>query len=512
MQFSNIKKLNKAQLLKNEGKYREALRILNNLEEKANLPSQEKLSCQLLKSTCLNRLGQDEDALTLSKQIYQESKRLGNLLQSLDASIEMAEALGFLGRLDECSEIIDRSESLLKRITQEPSKELVRRKASIAFLKGFFYLDKGELDLSLQLTKEALTLQEELGNKQDIARSLTQLGILYLYKGEIEHARAYYERGLALEKNGFNRNIPHLYLGIQVISSYNGELEAAMEYIKRGLALAKELNDEYTISLFLNNMGLTYYQKNDFIRALNCIERSLIGFEKRNNIGMIIFVLDSLIELAIHMNSYDRAQQYFNRMKLFIDREKSKLNDAIYRMDKILMLKISPKASDRVKAKKLFQQFVEEEIVWWDIRIQALLHLCDILLIELRDTNDLKVVDELQSYITRILDIAENQNIYWYLAETYLFQSKMFLLILDLKKAQRSLTQAQHICEKYGFNRLGIRVSNEQEELAKQLSRWEDLKQSRINIDKRMGFARLDEQLLRMFHLRFFLKKQVSTQ
>jgi hypothetical protein len=34
MQFSKIKKLNKAELLKNEGKYKEALRILNNLEEK----------------------------------------------------------------------------------------------------------------------------------------------------------------------------------------------------------------------------------------------------------------------------------------------------------------------------------------------------------------------------------------------------------------------------------------------------------------------------------------------
>jgi len=510
MQISKIQKLKKAELFKNEGKYKEALRLLNNLEEKANLPPQEKLTCQLLNSVCLNRLGQDEDALKLSKQVYQESKRLGNLLQSLDASIEIAEALFFLGRLDEGSEIIDRSESLLKLITQEPSKELVRRKASIAFLKGFFYADKGELDLSLQLSKEALTLQEELGNKQDIARTLNQLGILYLYKGEIERAQGYFERGLALEKNGFNRNIPHLYLGFQIILSYSGELEKSMEYAKRGLAFAEDLNDEYSIPLFLNNIGLTYYQQNDLIRALNYIERSLIGFEKRNNIGLIIFVLDSLIELAIHMNSYDQAQQYFNRMKLFIDQEKSKLTDDIFRMNKILMLKISPKAGDRVKAKKLFQQFVEEEIVWWDIRIHALLHLCDIILTELRDTNDLKVVDELQSYITRILDIAENQNIYGYLAETYLFQSKLFLLILDLKKAQRSLTQAQHICEKYGFNRLGIRVSSEQDELAKQLSRWEILKKSRNSINKRMDFAHLDEQLQRMFHLRFFLKKQIS--
>jgi len=507
MQFSKIKKLDKVELLKNEGKYKEALQILDNLEKKANLPSQEKFTCQILKSTCLNRLGQDEDALKLAKQTYQESKRLGSLLQSLDASIEVAEALGFLGRLDEVSEIIEKSESLLKRITQEPSKELVRRKASIAFLKGFFYLDKGELDLSLQLTKEALILQEELGNKQDIARSLTQLGIIYLFKGEIEQAQGYYERGLTLEKSGFNRNIPHLYLGIQVILSYNGDLEGAMEYAKRGLTFAKEINDKYLIPMFLNNMGLTYYQQNDLVRALNCIERSLIGFEKRNNIGMIIFVLDSLIELAIHMNSYDQAQGYFNRMKLFIDQEKSKLNDAIYRLDKILMLKISPKAGDRVKAKKLFQQFVEEKIVWWDIKIKALLHLCDILLVELCDTNDLKVVDELQSCITRILAIAENQNISLYLAESYIFQSKIFLLILDLKMAQRSLTQAQQICEKYGFNRLAIRVSSEQEELAKQLSRWENLKQSRISIDKRMDFAHLDEQLLRMFHLRSFLKK-----
>ena len=121
-------------------------------------------------------------------------------------------------------------------------------------------------------------------------------------------------------------------------------------------------------------------------------------------------------------------------------------------------------------------------------------------------------MDDLQSYITRILDIAEDQNFNLLLVETYLLQSKMYLIILDLKKAQRALTQAQQICENYGFKRLGIRVSSKQEELAKQVNNWENLKKSRISIDKRMDFAHVDEQLLRMFHLRFFLKKQISTQ
>ncbi len=511
MQFSKKTKFSNVEQLKNEGEYKKVLRILNKLEKTVDLPFQKKYSYQLLKSTCLNRLGQNEDALKLAEQIYQGSKKLGNFLQSIDASIEIAEALLFLGRIDESFEIIDRGENILKTVTQELSKELIQRKASIAFLKGFYYMEKGELDLSVQFSEQSLMLHEELGYKQDIARSLTLLGILFLFKGEIERAQEYYERGLALEENSFNRNIPHIYIGIQIILWYNGEIERSLDYAKQGLAFAEELNDKYLIPMFLNNIGLTYYQKNDINQALDYIERSLIGFEKMNNIGMIIFVLDSLFDLAVNMKSYDRAQRYFNRMKLFIDQEKSKLNDVIYRLDKILVLKISNKVDDQVKAKKLLQQFVEEEIVVWEATIKALLHLCDMFLVELHNTNDLKLLDELMSYITRIRDIAENRNVYLFLAETFLLQSKIFLLLLDLKEAQRSLTQAQHICEKYGFNRLIVRIASEQEELAKQLSRWENLKKSRISINKRMEFAHLDDQLMRMFHLRFFLKKQFST-
>ncbi len=507
MQFSKIKKLNEAEELKNQGKFKEALRVITKLEKKADLPFQEKLSCQLLKSTCLNRLGQNEDALKVSEHIYQETKRLGNPLQTLDASIEIAEALLFLGRLDRSFEIIDRSENLLKTITQEPSKETMQRKASLSYLKGFFYSEKGELDLALQFLEQCLTLQEEIGNKQDIARALTQLGIRFGLKGELERAREYFEKGLALEGNGFNRNIPHLLMGIHGILGFLGESKSSLEYCKRGLAFADELNDNYLIPMFLNNMGLIFYEQNDFDLALDYIEKSLMEYEKINNISMIIIVLSSLFDLAIHINSYSRAQQYLNRMEQLKDREKSKTNDTIYRLYKVLLLKVSPKASDRVKAKELLQQFVEEEIVYWPITITAFLHLCDLLLIELRDSNNLIILDQAQSYITRIHDLAKNQHSYSLLAETLLLQAKLQLITLDLKKAQHLLVQALHICEKYGLNRLVIRVSSEQEELAKQLSIWENLKKSRISINERMDFARLDEQLLRMFQLRLFLKK-----
>jgi len=73
---------------------------------------------------------------------------------------------------------------------------------------------------------------------------------------------------------------------------------------------------------------------------------------------------------------------------------------------------------------------------------------------------------------------------------------------LDLKKARRLLTQGQQIAEKYGLKLLAIKISNEHDELLKQLNMWENLKESTSSLKERMEFARLNEQMENMIRKR----------
>ncbi|MFX1480998.1 MAG: hypothetical protein ACFFCI_23180, partial [Promethearchaeota archaeon] len=134
----------------------------------------------------------------------------------------------------------------------------------------------------------------------------------------------------------------------------------------------------------------------------------------------------------------------------------------------------------------------------FDLIIKAHIHLCDILLMEYRIDNDSEIFDELNHYITKLLTIAEKQHSYLVFCETFILKAKLALLNFDVKAAQRLLTHAQKIAESYGIKRLAIKISNEHDELLRQLKMWEKLKESEASLSERWKFAGLNKQMEKM--------------
>lgn len=70
----------------------------------------------------------------------------------------------------------------------------------------------------------------------------------------------------------------------------------------------------------------------------------------------------------------------------------------------------------------------------------ALEHLCEIRLIELRTTSgDLLKLEEIQGFVNKLLEIANQQNISPLLVQIYVLQSKMALLQNNSKFAKKLL-------------------------------------------------------------------------
>ncbi len=519
---SKPKELIDALHLKEEGQFKEALQLVMNLEENKDLTVDDQITSMLLKSTILNRLGQFGDALKLAEKVYQECERLEKHLQSIDASIEIAESLMYLGRLDKSLGIISNSEDMLNKYLQnidpyflkdvESSKGpfLTRKRASIAFAKGLIYTENGYLDKGLKYTERSLKLQKELGNEQDLARSLTQMGFILFLKGEYDSALKYLEESLKLEEGSFNRNILVTFTCIGNVNLGRGNLDRALEYYQKSFKVAKEMNAKDIIAWNLNCFGIVCDGQGNLDSALEYLKRSLAIYDEIGHNFMISAVLDSLIYVFLDRNSLEQARYYLNRLKQLKDRDNSKYIECGYLINKALMLKKTLRARDRVEAEEILKQLVGEEHMDHEYKIYALLNLCDLLLIELRNSSDLKILDELQPYITQLLDIAEQQGSYRLLAETYLLQSKLSLLTLDIKKARRFLTQAQQIAERFGLNLLYTKISNEHDKLLEQLSMWEKLKESNAPLTERIELAQLGEQMENMLRKRAALTAIIS--
>lgn len=478
--------------LMEECKFEEAFKLLNEFEKKKALTPHEQLSCYILKSRILGRQWFYNKARKFANMAYQLSQELGETSQLVDVYLEMVMISKYDSKMEKALDFIDKAENLLKTFTNKPTKERMKREADLLWLKAYTYYFNGEKNKALKYAEQALGLREELDSNVDIALSLQQLGSFYTMIGEFDFGLEYIEQGLKLSKKiNYKQLIPEFYNTYGIFYSYKGELEQSLKYYKKGLVLAKKLKMNHLTSSIMNNAGMVYQQKGNFEEAQELLEKSLKISEDSDSGGSAI--LDSLFHLSIDKTDFESARKYLQRLKELKARDMKSY--IIYRIDKAVMLKTSPRARNRVKAEEIFKEIIEEKVANYELRIIALINLCDLLLIELCNTNELEILDEINPYITQLLDNVEKTHSYSLLADIYVLQARLALMSSDLKGARRLLTKAQQIAEKYGLNQLAIKISNEHDEFLKQLNNWENLKKSEVSCTERIEMACVNEQM-----------------
>ena len=489
-----------------EGKHDEALQLMKQFLEREEHTLYEIVSCNLLKCELFLQQGLYEKVIKLAEQTYEESLRLGRNFLSIDALILMTESLLRLFRGDKAFERIRQGEELLKTLTQELRIDYKQREAYIAFFKGWVYWIKGEIDRALEHLYHSLALREELGDKKEVAYTRLFIAwILGFHKGEFDRALKYGERALALAKESDKKY--YIALGQNIMAamySFKGDIDRSKLLYEQSLIIFKELNNKERMAMVLNNIGEIYRKKGELDRALECLEQSLALCNKLGNLKYTAAVSDYLIQILVEKGDLKQAQQRLHELKQLKDKLKDKILNTQYLFDKALILKFSSQARDRDKAEEILRLILEDEDAYYEFAILSLLNLCELLLIKLSNTGNLKVLDEIQDYVNQIMNAAKNSHSYWLLTETHLLQAKLKLIVFEFEETQQLLTQAAYIAEKYNQNLLAKQISEKQEELSKKLNNWEELKQSKAKIATRIELAGLEEQI------RHLLKKRMS--
>jgi len=427
---SKSKELNNAEKLMNEGKYDDVLSILNNFDEDTLTPL-DRLTFHLVKSSLLNKLGNYAECYKVAEQAYQESQSLKDSLLSIDALNLMVWALEWLGDLEKASELIVQSEDLLKSLNKESPIEIEQREASIAQNKGGLSWFKGDMNQSIEYTKYSLNIREKLGIKHEIVESLNLLSFGYSFlKSDLDTALEYAERCQFLaEEINHLQIINFNYLSLGLIYSLKGEYEKALMYYEQCLPIFEETNNIQWLTATLTNISIVYLHQGKFDLASHYFEKNLNLARKTGNNWFIATGLCNIIESLILKGHVNQTQKYLGELKQINDQEDNEWIETMYLLSKADILKQSPRIHNRAKAEEILKQVVQREIIpSLDLTIGAIVSLCELLLDELRITNDIGVLDDLKPYIKQLLDIAEKTNSFWILAETYTLQGKLALL------------------------------------------------------------------------------------
>lgn len=163
---------------------------------------------------------------------------------------------------------------------------------------GMIYQKQGNFPMSLENYQKAIKVDEEIGNKQEIALCLKYIGIVNEKLGNYSLSIENYHKALSINEEINNElEKANCLLNIGVAYHRHGNYSMSLENYQKALKIYEELDSKQLLANCLNNIGAIYHEQGNKISALSYYKQSLkiskeIGFkvgEARglNNIGEV---------------------------------------------------------------------------------------------------------------------------------------------------------------------------------------------------------------------------------
>ncbi len=527
----------KSKLLIKLGKYDECLSLVSEVLEKLiqDWDLFRKIDFLLQKAEALEQLAD-----------FDEEFKVINSIEELISKVEVQPDkidnwLGQLHKLkgwynvnktnfDEAFDHLKLSQEIFERIED---KENV---AEVAYLLGSLHLRRGERDEGLQLYQKNLKLREEIGNQEDIALALRYVGVYYSFIRDFPEALSYFDRSLPiLEKSENKRHRGNLYNSLGLTYYNLGDTNKALEFFELALFYLQQVGNKQQIAYLLSNIGSveqlrgnldkaleahiqcleifdeinsiqnmgaqllfigkTYMKMGEHKKALSFLNQAVEYRRKTGNNSFIANGIYTLINYYTFVNDIEEAKKYLKELKQINALEENPLIDQRTKIAEALILKLDKRSKSRVKAEELLEQVIDSELIDFSLYLDAMLNLCEVLVIEIKLTGNKEVLKDIRVLLEKLFVIAMQQQSFWVLAQVHWIQAHLALIDWDINKAQKSLTEAQIIAEEKGFKHLAKRISQEFDKTLNQMDLWEQLRESNASIVQRIEVTQLDDLL-----------------
>ncbi|MHA2325950.1 MAG: tetratricopeptide repeat protein, partial [Promethearchaeota archaeon] len=265
MPESPPKDLRYAENLRREGKFQEALKVINNIEKKGTLTPKDQLTLLILKGKIYTLFQNYIESVKVGEITYKLSQGLESAPDMIMALLFKANGV-FLRQSDEALNFLLEAEELLGSLKDASPTFISRQKANILFRKSWAYYYKGEFNKAFEAATECLKINEKFDRKSDIAYTLQIIGFIYDSKREPNVALDYASKSLELfEEIGDSIGAATTLSLIGRLYYATGDLNNALVYFKKSLSgrLISD-NDKLNNQFF---MGVIYNTKGELDRA-----------------------------------------------------------------------------------------------------------------------------------------------------------------------------------------------------------------------------------------------------
>ncbi|MGY5881684.1 MAG: tetratricopeptide repeat protein [Candidatus Thorarchaeota archaeon] len=358
---------------------------------------------------------------------------------------------------------------------------------------------QGELDLALEYHQRGLSIKEKIASKQDIAQSLINIGVVYRLKGNFKQAIEYYNRSLAIQEDlSIGPEFALALNNLGDIYSLTGELNTAIEFYQRAFLIYENMGNKEGIALTLANIGDIHNRKGEPEIAFEYYQRGLSISEEIENSQLIAVILSDLVRIALDSKDTELVDKSMARFVKVKDETDSSAIDQRYRVASALILKKSKRMRDRIKAGDLLEEVVDEDISDHTVTVSAMIHLCELLLDELKATGEEDTLNKIKTLTQRLVEIAQEQSTHPLIVETYMLQSKLAIVAFEFGQAQELMSKAKMLADEKGLIRLSQIAGGEIELLQHQQNKWESILEQSPSKQELVNLTNMNELLERM--------------
>ncbi len=173
---------------------------------------------------------------------------------------------------------------------------------------------QGDYTAARSLLEESIAISRALGapGKQNLAHSLTWLGLVVRDQGDPAGARSPLEESVALLREIGNRwrlAAALVSLGRTVIVS--GDPAAARPILEEGRTIYQEIGDKWGLAVSLNNLGLAALREGDYRRAARLYQEGVALFGQEGEKFYATRCLEELAWVRSMQNEYGQAMRLF---------------------------------------------------------------------------------------------------------------------------------------------------------------------------------------------------------
>jgi predicted ATPase/DNA-binding SARP family transcriptional activator len=129
-------------------------------------------------------------------------------------------------------------------------------RARVVMNAGTFPFRQGDLDVAQGLWEEALDLSRELGDNDEVGRSIAELGGVAIAKGDLERASALYEESLPIfREQGSEGRLAVALSNLGAIANMRDDPATAVDFLSEAASLSREIGDEDSLGIALHNLA-----------------------------------------------------------------------------------------------------------------------------------------------------------------------------------------------------------------------------------------------------------------